>query len=316
MKASRLEKAMQAATWILLFLVIMVLPVYAGATQQRLVKIADGIYSYVDTRKASPQNSFGANAGIIIGQDGILVVDTLISAKEAARFIRDIRAISDRPIRYVVNTHSHLDHVFGNSEFAKLGAVLISHSNCRKNLEARGEETMRRAKAYGLSADDLAGTVIALPSITFSERMEIDLGGRVVELIYPGPSHTNGSILVLVPDKRVLFAGDALFTGYHPNLGDGDLASWIKVLDYIAGLDAGSIIPGHGPVSATGDIEAMKDYIGIFDKKARELAASSNDPAFIVSELKKALPHRAELEFLIGANVQARYIRKGEEKAH
>lgn len=76
-----------------------------------LTKISDGVYSYVDSKDPSPAHSFGANARIVIGKDGIVVVDTLISAKEAQRFIKDIRAVSDKPIRYVVNTHDHLDHV-------------------------------------------------------------------------------------------------------------------------------------------------------------------------------------------------------------
>lgn len=314
MKPSHVIRAVRAATGIVLLLGIISYAAHAAAAEQTLTKVAEGIYSYADTRNASPQNSFGANAGIVVGREGILVVDTLVSAKEAARFIKDIRTVSDKPIKYVVNTHSHLDHAFGNSEFAKLGAVIISHSNCRKDLEARGEETLKRAAGYGLAADDLAGTVITLPSITFSERMEIDLGGLRVELIYPGPSHTDGSILVSVPERRVLFAGDALFTGYHPNLAEGDLDSWIKALDYISALGAVSIIPGHGPLSGKKDVEDMKDYLRVFDGRARELAANSDDPAFIVSELKKALPGRTELEFLIGANVQARYIRKDGRK--
>jgi len=306
---------MRASGFLVLLGLTLLLTGAAGA-QQGLTRVADDVYSYVDARNASPKNSFGANAGIVIGRHGILVVDTLVSAKEAARFIRDIRAVSDKPIIYAVNTHSHLDHTFGNSEFAKLGAIIIAHEDSRRKIEANGEATLKKARGYGLTDDDLSGTSIALPSVTFSRRMEIDLGGARVDLIYPGPSHTGGSILVHVPQKRVLFAGDALFTGYHPNLGDGDLANWLKALDLIASLDALSIIPGHGPVSGRKDISDMKDYIVLFDRKAGELAASSDDPAFITAELKKALPHRAELEFLIGANVQARYLnRDGEGKS-
>ena len=85
------------------------------ATQHRgLAKIAEGIYSYVDQKNPVPGSSFGANAGIIIGKEGIVVVDTLISSKEAQHFISDIRAVSDKPIKYVVNTHEHLDHSLGN----------------------------------------------------------------------------------------------------------------------------------------------------------------------------------------------------------
>ena len=104
-----------------------------------LTRIAESVYSYVDVKNASPSNSFGANAGIIVGRDGVVVVDTLMTAKEAKRFIRDIRAITEKPVKYVVDTHYHLDHAFGNAEFARLGAVIVSHENDRANLAKNGE---------------------------------------------------------------------------------------------------------------------------------------------------------------------------------
>ncbi|MDA8433896.1 MAG: MBL fold metallo-hydrolase [Nitrospiraceae bacterium] len=282
---------------------------YARAAE-RLTKLADNVYAYVDTHGATPHNSFGANTGVIIGNDGIAVVDTLISAKEADRFIRDIRSISDKPIRYVINTHSHLDHTFGNSEFARLGAVIVSHENCRKNMLANGEANLKKAGAYGLTEKEMEGTRLSYPSLTFSDRMEIGLGGQTIQLIYPGPSHTDGSIMVYLPDKRILFAGDILFTDYHPNIASADLDSWLTVLDRVAALDAEKIVPGHGPLSANKDLADMKGYITLFDKKAKELAAASSDPQYIASELKKALPARKELEFLITANIMQRYLKK------
>ena len=182
-------------------------PVNAAYAQQRLTKIADNVYSYVDVRGASPQNSFGANAGIIIGKDGIVVIDTLVSAKEAKKFIKDIKTISKKPIKYVVNTHYHLDHTFGNSEFAKRGASIISHINDSKNLKTHGETALKNSKNYGLSEKDMEGTKIAYPSLAFNNRMEIDMGDQRIELIYTGHSHTDGSILVYLPDKKYCSQG-------------------------------------------------------------------------------------------------------------
>ncbi|HEX8949670.1 MAG TPA: MBL fold metallo-hydrolase, partial [Dissulfurispiraceae bacterium] len=247
-----------------------------------LTKIEDGVYSYADVKNGAPSNSFGANAGIIIGKEGIVVVDTLISSKEAQRFIKDIRAVSPRPFRYVVNTHSHLDHTFGNLDFRRLGAVIVSQEKCKENMEKNSETALKNAAQYGLTENDMKGTEVLYPSLTFGDRMTIDLGDRKVELIYPGPSHTSGSILVYVPDKKVLFAGDVLFTGYHPFIGDGDIEGWIKALDYILTLDVEKIVPGHGPVSTKKDIQDMKDYLIAFDRKAKELCAQSNDLDYIV----------------------------------
>jgi len=298
---------------IVLIVFIITLSTQYAFAAQGLTKVANNIYSYVDTRQMSPQNSFGANAGIVIGRDGILVVDTLVSAKEAKRFIADIKAVSDKPIRYVVNTHYHLDHTFGNAEFVKLGAVIISHSTDRQSLERKGEIILKNAGGYGLSEQDMEGTEIALPSITFSDSMEIDLGDRKVRLIHTSASHTEGSILVYLPDSKVLFAGDILFTGYHPYMADGDLNGWAATLDEIVKMDVAAIIPGHGPISGKKDVAEMKEYLSIFDGKASELCAKSNDVAYIASELKKAVPVRAEGERLITANIQRRYLKAAQQ---
>ena len=107
---------------------------------------------------------------------------------------------------------------------------------------------------------------------------------------------------------KVLFAGDALFTNFHPNMRDADVDGWVKTLDKIAALDVLKIIPGHGPVSSKQDVADMKQYLLIFDAKARELSAKSHDPAYIASELKKALPAVEYFDMFIAASVKARSI--------
>jgi cyclase len=296
--------------WVTVFIVVsLTLPLTAFA-QKGLTKIAENVYSYVDVKKDSYANSFGANAGIIIGKDGIVAVDTLLSAKEAKRFIRDIRAVSKKPIKYVINTHYHLDHAFGNSEFAKLGAVIIAHRNSRENLQKAGEATLKGYKDYGIPKEAMEGTRIALPRLTYDSKMTIDLGDQKVELIHAGPAHTNGDTLVVLPAKKVVFAGDVLFTNFHPFLAEGDLTSWPKVLDSLLALDADKIIPGHGPVSAKKDIEEMKAYLALFDTKAKELCARSTDMKVIYAEMMKALPAREGGAWILGANIQMRYLKK------
>lgn len=277
--------------------------------QGGLTRIADNIYAYVDVKGAGPQNSFGANTGVIIGTDGILVIDTLISSKEAKRFIRDIRAISDKPIKYVINTHYHLDHTFGNSEFQKLGAIIISHANDKTKALIHNETTLKNAQNFGLTDKDMEGTVICQPMVTFTDKMEIDLGNQRVQLIYPHVSHTDGSILVYLPDKKLLFAGDILFTNFHPFLADGHLRSWLKVLTMIQTMDVERIIPGHGPISSKKDVQDMKEYIVAFHRKAKQLRKTA-DVDTAAAEMKKALPPRAEGEWLIKANLQMGYMKK------
>lgn len=282
----------------------------AAFAQNGLTQIADNVYCYADVKPMVPQNSFAANAGVIIGRDGIVVIDTLTSAKEGQRLINDIRAISDKPIKYVVTTHFHPDHVLGSSEFAKLGATIIAHVNDKGSLEKAGPTMVNFVRrSWGLTEEELEGTEVAYPTLAFSDRMEIDLGDQKIELIYPGPSHTDGSLLVYLPDKKILFTGDILFTGYHPYIGDGNIPSWLKVLDGIRGMDVSQIIPGHGPISDKKDVAAMREYLEIFDKKAKELCRSSDDLEYIISELKMALPRR-DGEAMIKENVMIKYLKK------
>lgn len=292
--------------------VFLVIGVLGGALSARaeLTRIADNVYSYVGEKDASPANSFAANAGIVVGRDGILVVDTLISAKEAQRFLADIRKISDKPIRYVVNTHTHLDHAFGNGVFAKQGAIIISHEADRRLLERVGESTLKNIGNFGLKPEDMAGTEIVYPSLTFSERVTVDLGGETVELLRVAPSHTDGSVIVYLPARKLLFSGDILFTDFHPYLADGDIPGWTRTLDALLAMDVERIIPGHGPLSTKKDLREMKEYLILFDTKARELAAGSQDADAVAAEMKKVLPKRSLAEWMIAFNLKSRYLQK------
>lgn len=275
-----------------------------------LTRLSDNVYSYVGEKDASPSHSFAANAGIVIGRDGVLVVDTLISAKEGQRFLADIRKITKKPIKYVVNTHTHLDHAFGNCVFAELGATVISHRADRALLAKIGADILKNSGTYGLKPEDMAGTEIVLPNMTLSEQMSIDLGGVTVELIRTVPSHTEGSLVVWLPQQKTLFSGDILFTDFHPYLADGDLSGWLKTLDYLQTLGADKIIPGHGPLSTNKDLKEMQEYLTVFDRTAKELVAKGQDSDAVAAALLQKLPKRALAEWMVGHNVKARYYKK------
>lgn len=281
---------------------------WARPAAAELTRLADNVYAYVGVTDASPAHSFAANAGIVIGRDGVLVVDTLISAKEGERFLADIRKVTAKPIKYVVNTHTHLDHALGNCVFAKLGATLIAHDADRVYLAKKGAEILANAGNYGLKAEDMAGTEISLPSLSFSERLTIDLGGVSVQLLRSAPSHTAGSLVVYLPEEKLLFSGDILFTDFHPFLADGDFAGWTRTIDNLLAMDVEKIVPGHGPLSTKKDLKEMKAYLLLFDMKARQLAAESRDVDFIAAELKKVLPSRSLAEWMIAYNVKSRYL--------
>lgn len=280
----------------------------ASAQAQGLKKIAENVYAYEGAKTATPQNSYAANAGVVVGTDGVIVIDALISAKEGKRLLRDIRTITDKPVRYVVLTHAHLDHALGASVFTNAGAQLVSHELERAYLERKGEDMLKKSAEFGLSKADMAGTRIVLPSITFTERLTLRLGGETVELIHQLPSHSTGSTLVLLPRQKVLFTGDVLFTDFHPFLGEGDITSWVKTLDAIQTMDLSVIVPGHGPLSTKKDVADMKEYILLFDAKARELAAQGIAPDAMAAQLKALLPKRALAENMIQYSLAVKYL--------
>lgn len=282
-------------------------PLWAGAG---LVPVSEHVFSYINDKDASPANSFGANAGIIIGEQGVAVVDTLIAASQATRFIEDIRAVTDKPILYAINTHSHLDHSFGNSVFKEAGAAIIAHQACNAEMRQNSAATLAKAADFGLTPAAMAGTRISLADITFTDHLRIDLGNVQLELRRPSHSHSKGSIVVSVPTDRLVFAGDILFTNFHPYLVDSDLAGWQQGLDFLIELKPEKIIPGHGPISTLTDVKDLKDYLAIFDAAAAKLAAGNPEAEAAAVFLKKALPERTMGEWMIKANLQALYLNR------
>ncbi len=279
-----------------------------------LTKLSEHVYAAVDFKNASPAgNSFGVNTGIVVGNDAVLVVDTRISAKKAREFIADIKKITDKPIKYVVNTHYHLDHSWGNCEFVKLGAVVIGHENWIK-LASRYKEGMSHPEYYGMTAEDLNGTTLSPPTITFKDAMLVDLGDVTVSLSYLGHTHTNDSIVVLVEQDGVLFTGDILFTRYHPSMNEADVQGWLKTLAKLESTPAKIIVPGHGPVSTTADIKDLEVYLTEFDKQAKVLCAgkTQDDAPAIAQEMLKILPDQKRTELIWGVenNLRSKYLPK------
>jgi cyclase len=301
-----------------LFLVLALSSAALADDTPGLRKISEHVYAYVDTKNASPAaNSFGANAGLVVGKDATLVIDTLVSAKEADKFLADIRKVTDKPLKYVVNTHYHLDHAWGNAQFVKQGATVIAHHNA---LMAWPEaaKALAHPEQFGLTAKDLEGTVLRGPTVTFPDSATIDLGDVTVELKYLGATHTQDSIVAYVPQDKVLFVGDLLFSRYHPFLAEGDITGWQKALTELQQSPAEKIIPGHGPVSGKADLEDMKTYLGQFDAQAKALCAGkkAEDAPAIAKELIKRLPdqQRSELSMLVEANLKRKYLPQPEAK--
>lgn len=284
----------------------------AAEAASGLQQVSAHVWAYAGSKEFSPAGSFGANAGIVVGEKAVLVVDTLISEKDGERFLADIRKVTQVPVKYVVNTHYHLDHAWGNSAFDKKGVRFIGGNGATELAKTEGEKALKNASTYGLDKKQMRGTEIR-PADTSLEKPEtIDLGGVSVQLIPLLHGHCKDNLIVWVTEEKTLFAGDLLFTGCHPYMGECDIAGWLDGLGVIAGSGAEKIIPGHGPVSSGKDVQEMKAYLQAFDKAATELCAGKTpaDAKALAPELLKKLPaqNRTALEPMIETNLAMKYL--------
>lgn len=240
------------------------------ATPLSMNEIADGVYVHIGTHGDFDKDYHGdmANIGFIIGASSVAVVDTGGSYKVGTQLREAVKAVTQLPIRYVINTHIHPDHIFGNAAFIQDKPEFIGHHNLPGTLSANHESLMRSLKeVLGPDAD---GSEIVLPSKIVSDVMDIDLGKRKLHLQAWPKSHTNTDLTVLDEKTQTFWTGDLLFITKTPSL-DGDLKGWISVDDGLKAVQAKVTIPGHG--DPTNDKNGMLDkqnaYLNLLLKDVR-----------------------------------------------
>jgi quinoprotein relay system zinc metallohydrolase 2 len=238
-----------------------------------VTEIAPGIFVHKGQYAHSNAENVGdiANATIIAGADALAVIDTGGSARIGSGLLEAARAISSKPIRYVINTHMHPDHVFGNAAFSKEGAEIVAHHKMARGLSARAQNYLR-ANAEALGAEGFAGTEIVMPTKPVQETGTLDLGGRVLELKARPTAHTDNDLTVLDQATGTLVLGDLLFAERIPTI-DGSLTGWLKLIETMKGESAQRAVPGHGPVSLPwpGALDPMQHYLSTLADDVRAL---------------------------------------------
>lgn len=220
-----------------------------------LKALGHGVYAAIDI-----EGRAGANAGFIVGDDGVAVVDTFYQPAAAEALLAAIRAQTDRPIRFVINTHYHIDHVSGNRIFHDQGAVVLAQRNVRAWIHTEN------LKFFGRSPSPERRSVVErlyAPDVVYDEGVRLYLGSQEI-LVRSYPGHTGGDSIVIVPAAGVVFCGDLFWRETLPNMIDATAGAWIETLDAFQKLASASsltYVPGHGDVGRTPDVAAFRGYL-------------------------------------------------------
>ncbi len=220
----------------------------APAAPLPVTEIAPGVFVHEGAvALAGPENEGAvANAGFVVGRDGVAVIDTEGSLVAGRRLLAAIRDRTDRPIRYVVNTHVHPDHVLGNAAFRDTGAVFVGHAQLPAALAARASVYLAANRALVGAA--FAGSEIVPPTLLVARALDLDLGDRTLLVEAWPTAHTNTDVTVRDLATDTWFLGDLLFADHVPAL-DGRLLGWRDTLQALKARPAARVVPGHGPAS-------------------------------------------------------------------
>src|SRR6516164_10632806 len=188
----------------------------------------------------------GCNNIWVVFEDYVVVIDANFP-KEAADVIAAVKKTTDKPIRYVLDTHHHGDHAYGNAVFAQEGATIVAQTNCARWLRLSGAKEFADAGKPPMGREDVAKSTLKVPNVIFDDKLVLDDGTQRIEFLFMGHAHTAGDGVAYLPKHKILCTGDACVNGAFNFMGHSDSASWIRALERMQQLDVTMVCPGHGP---------------------------------------------------------------------
>lgn len=224
-----------------------------------LHQLADSTYALV-----FPEYDDLGNEGIIVTDEGAVVIDT--DVRTVDRIFAALPQITDKPIRYVINTHHAFDHSSANCFFADRGATIIGSESCREAMISHGEHNFKRWSdrlPYIQKILEEKKPRIVPPTITFNSELTLHLGGTIIELFHYGHAHSPGDAFIYLPKEQILFGGDLLWGGFFPNVREANVVNQLRVIDRILEFPAKYYVPGHGGITSDrNDIVNTRNFLG------------------------------------------------------
>jgi cyclase len=232
-----------------------------------LRQLAPNVYAYTQATGPGVDNASLSNAGLIVGDDHLMAIDALGPPVHAKAFIAAAKKATGKSFGRLVNTHHHRDHTNGNCFF--LPAEIVSHEFCRQAVIDQGipEHPYDNRPQWQDGMNELK---LAPPTMTFTDRMTYYYGGTLVELIFNGPAHTWGDVMVYIPQRKILFAADIAFFYVTPAGQNGHITRWIQAIDRIMGMDVDVIVPGHGPLGTKKELAETRAYLDLLAREVKK----------------------------------------------
>jgi glyoxylase-like metal-dependent hydrolase (beta-lactamase superfamily II) len=252
-------------------------------------EVAEGVYVMPDQRV-----EFVPNAGIVVGDRSTLVIDTAMGPRNGERILAEARRLGGERKLLMTTTHFHPEHAFGAQSFAT--ATYVCNASQAREMASKGAEYIEMFSGFGPGlAELLADVELVTPDVVFEgPRCELDLGGVVAQLITIGPAHTQGDMVVFLPESGVLFAGDLVEDRFLPIFPDADANGllWLDALDRLDALGPRVVVGGHGAVGDAGLIAALRDYLVAVRDRVTALRDSGVPLEKIEEELEPELSER------------------------